>query len=351
VLVQEETSAETYEVDVLNRTCTCSTQPRPCLHLRRATDIHSDGCKRTRFEIVSAMHKEIRRGDVEAALYWADLLSRYSEGYVRNYVRRIVGEETRNWPLFMRALSPGVSSYRELVAAIASSRKKWEHKEGRRLFEEQMRAYDRETYAALPWPEVVSKLTAAIDLGDVPRLYDAWTTLDSGENAEAACAMDRILVAAVENRFPEIAGQPTAFMSARERHGEVNLWETRLTLVEMLAGAWDSSMNDFAHAPEPATEFNDGSVLRRFPPYVYDCHVREGARRLAEHGDEIAPRTPQPDGLDLRWSGQIEGVAWRYAAYAQFGDAYSDVAWERVDMTSDYWDRARAFQAAIEEDG
>ncbi len=117
----------------------------------------------------------------------------------------------------------------------------------------------------------------------------------------------------------------------------------------MIAGAWDASMNESPHGAGLVREFDDGQVLRRFPPYVYDRHVRQGARRIEEHRETIAPMKPLPDGIDLRWSGQIEGVGWRYAAFAQFGEAYREVPWEHVEMTAQYWDRACGFQAALEE--
>jgi hypothetical protein len=349
VLVEAQTSAKTYEVDLAEGACTCSTPERPCFHVLKAQDIHTEGCRRSRFEIVSALHKEIRRGDVEVAVYWADLLSKYSESYVRNYARRIVGEETRNWTLFTMTLSPAAATHRDLVASVASSRKKWEHPNGYRFFEEQMRSYNRETYDGQPWPEVLARLTLAVAHDNVSELYDAWTALDSTGQSEAADAMDVVLIAAAESRFPVIAGQPRAFLESYTKATKQDVWEARLSLVEMIAGAWDASMNEFPYAAGTVPAFNDGQVLRRFPPYVYDRHVRQGARRIEEHRDEIAPMKALPEGIDLRWSGQIEGVAWRYAAFAQFGDQYRDVPWERVEMTAEYWDMACRFQAAIED--
>lgn len=336
-LVEAQTSAKTYEVDLSSGTCTCSTPEKPCFHLNKARDIHVEGCKRSRFEIVSAVHKEIRRGDVGAALYWADLLSKYSDSYVTNYARRIVGEETRNWTLFAQALSPGELSYRDLVASLASSRKKWEHKNGYSLFEEQLRSYNRETYGAAPWKTVMDGLTEAIATDDVPRLYDAWMVLDSSEAPEAAIAMDHVLVAEAERRFPGIADLERIVREYRD-HDTLDVWEVRLALVEMIAGAWDPSLNEHPYRGGVLPAFNDGKLLRRFPTYVYDGHVRQGRRRIEEHRDEIAPGKPQPEGIDLRWSGQFEGVAWRYAAFAQFGDAYKEMAWERVEMPPEYWE-------------
>ena len=53
----------------------------------------------------------------------------------------------------------------------------------------------------------------------------------------------------------------------------------------------------------------------------------------------------------LRWSGQFEAVAWRYAAFAQFGHDYRDAAWENVEVTAEYWHMACGVQAALEEAG
>src|SRR5580658_3884519 len=96
VLVEAQTSSKTYEVDMAAGRCTCSTPEKPRFHLDRVRDVHAEGCKRSRFEIVSAVHKEIRRGDVDAALYWADLLSKYSESYVKNHARRVVGDPSQH---------------------------------------------------------------------------------------------------------------------------------------------------------------------------------------------------------------------------------------------------------------
>ena len=348
VLVEAQTSGKTYEVDLAAGTCTCSTPEKPCFHLNRARDVHAEGCKRSRFEIVSAVHKETRRGDVAAALYWADLLSKYSASYVKSYARRIVGEETRNWTLLAQALSPGRLTYRDLVAGLALSRKKWEHKNGYRLFEEQLRSYNRETYDATPWKTALDGMAGAIAADDVPRLYDAWTALDSSEEPEAAVAMDRVLVAEAERRFPGMTDLEHIVGEYRE-HADLDVWEVRLALVEMIAGAWDTSMNEFPYGRAILPEFNDGKLLRRFPTYVYDGHVRQGRRRIEEHRADIAPKKPQPEGIDLRWSGQFEGVAWRYAAFAQFGHAYRDVPWENVEMTAEYWEMACGVQASLEE--
>jgi hypothetical protein len=113
-------------------------------------------------------------------------------------------------------------------------------------------------------------LTDAVAHDDVSKLYDAWTALDSGGMPEAIAAMDQVLIAAAEKRFPVIAGQPAAFLKSYTQAAKQDVWEARLSLVEMVAGAWNPSMNEFPYGDGLMPEFSDVRVLRRFPPYVYD---------------------------------------------------------------------------------
>ncbi len=48
-----------------------------------------------RYEVISAFHKELRRGDVETALWWLEIIiqSNYGAFYINNYIYGIIGEE------------------------------------------------------------------------------------------------------------------------------------------------------------------------------------------------------------------------------------------------------------------
>jgi len=116
-------------------------------------------------------------------------------------------------------------------------------------------------------------------------------------------------------------------------------FEMRSMMVESLLGGWNDSMNDFCHDPELAVPVHDGLTIRRTPLYAFDAHVRKGKRLLSEYAPLLGPGKVVPQ-LDLRWSGQLVGVAWRYAAYFQHGMAYRDTPWHEVRMTPEFWDLA-----------
>lgn len=48
-----------------------------------------------RYEVISAFHKELRRGDVEKAWYWLEVMiqSNFGVWYINNYLLNIIGEE------------------------------------------------------------------------------------------------------------------------------------------------------------------------------------------------------------------------------------------------------------------
>ena len=62
--------------------------------------------------------------------------------------------------------------------------------------------------------------------------------LDSSEESAATASMDQILVAEAERRFPRMADLQRIVEEYRE-HADLDVWEVRLALVEMIAGAWD----------------------------------------------------------------------------------------------------------------
>jgi hypothetical protein len=351
VEVEAQTSAGKYKVDLFEGVCSCSAPVgEGCFHLRKARDVHLNKCAKTRHEAVSAMHKEIRRGDVQASLYWADILSRHSDYYVKRYVRQIVGEETRNWNLYWMALRPGEHSYRDMVGAIASSRKKWEHKNVCRPFKEQLKAFwdlNESNYDFKPGEELIEETRAALKRDDMPLIFKLFAAIECKEEDETTLAFEHVLCEEVEHRFEDMKNLKFFMEKYPGWTGRDN-WENRLTMIEMLTGAWDKTMNEFIHDPEGAYEYDDGALLKKFPDYVYDKHLIQGQRRLEKYFDKIGPMKPMPDKLDMRWSGQFMGVSWRYAAYVQFGDNYVNARWEDVKWSKEFWEYTLSMQKACE---
>lgn len=103
------------------------------------------------FEAISAMHKEVRRGDVEAALYWATVMvpHRGRHGVV-GYLRNILFEETRDLGLaryILKVSSKGRSvSHIEMQRAVTrfcAAPKKWDLPWRYDIFIDEMRGYKK----------------------------------------------------------------------------------------------------------------------------------------------------------------------------------------------------------------
>lgn len=351
VRVESQDNDIANEVDLDLRSCDCGGRHgRLCVHLQKAIDLCEEDCRTFHFEVASALHKEIRRGDVAAALHWADHHAASSDGarYVQSYARQICGEETRNAKYIWMCLEP-VSrwTYRDYIHAIARSRKKWELRATADLFREQMLGWRRvqreRTIARWRHRSCLSTMRAAIDDRDAPRLHEGlWWLYCNVKDAEVWKGVDRMLAEAVSSSFPGIP-RPHLMISAFEGATRRDPFELRFMFVEALSGGWDESMNEFRGAVRLPQV--DRSLIRRFPDYVYDAHVRSRGADARRWRIALQPNEPSPGRLDLRWSGEMIGVAWRYAAYSQLGRQYVDAPWEAVNFQRASWKLAVEYGA------
>jgi hypothetical protein len=78
--------------------------------------------------------------------------------------------------------------------------------------------------------------------------------------------------------------------------------------------------------------------------YSHDIHTSLGLSTLRRAWKLIRPCHKLPAGLDLRWTGSVLGCLWREQAVDQFGvENYRQVAWEKVKISEEDWDLAKAF--------
>lgn len=113
-------------------------------------------------------------------------------------------------------------------------------------------------------------------------------------------------------------------------------WEMAQFLVEKVAGYWDEECNDIFDE-QPYRSLKPGQ--KKFPPYTFDAHTQSGRELLLEHWKDIAPGKPLPNNIDMRWSGQYQGILWRELAYKQFKMDYKDKKWEEVKIARDVWEK------------
>jgi hypothetical protein len=276
----------------------------------------------------SALHKEIRRGNVVDAVRWARCL-RATAGVsaVKDYCRRILFEETRNLALMRQWKSLRGLDYEKMVRSLAASKKKWELKCREGLFPTYLHAY-RRAMEAFDIDTRDHALSALADSCNVSRLYQAlWTARfrDFEEEAwKALCARPD-----VQGKFRDL--QEIGF--SRHKHYAPKV------LIEILTGHWVEQ--EANHISEEASVVIDDDIptVPPFADYIYDNHTREGFARLSEHLFEIIPGEPQPEGIDVRWSGLLIGVLWR-ETIGRLG-LLPDARWEEVLIHPAYWRAAR----------
>lgn len=287
------------------------------------------------YTAVSAMHKEIRRGDVTAAVYWSDRVAEFRGARgVDQYLRRILFEETHNVALFWQ-WDDTRSHYRLMTAQLATSRKKWEETGMRGLYPIALKAH----MAASSLPPIELRELESAPKPDKYEFYE-WTLLHARAKERAARLFSRRSKQFVEDRrrtaellahtlrralFAEGHTDVSALLLRRKGNYELNL------AIETLVGLRDRSADE--HAVREACLAEIRAPLRP-QLYVFDGHTSEGRKRL----NKAKLVRGQPiKGLDLRWSGHSLAIYWRYTAFAEYGKRYRDVPWESVKLDPQLW--------------
>ena len=330
------------------------------------------------FVAVSAMHKELRRGDAEAALYWAHVMipHRGIIGVI-NYLRGIVFEETRDLALakyLLRVSSRGTSvNTLDMTRAInrfAAAPKKWELLWRFDIFIDEQRAYQKLakefTYAVAKPKEIIpfenrAKLHKALIEGfrsaDRVRMQYGlkglfkMTSKVSGDDGHAKHRiwMFNELIDVLNGTWPNAfvhdeayaADLHTVVMKRVQAHGAPGYHELN-AFADALAGEPGADkracLPQLAHkriinAPTPYTlALGD---FRRIPLYANDNHTWPGKALLRQYGaTELQPGVPQTH-IDFRYWGAYGGVAWRYLAFRQH--ATIDCKWEDVSWKTPSW--------------
>lgn len=282
----------------------------------------SDG-KNMRYIVRSAMHKEVRRGDVPAAVHWARVMQLIDgAAAVRQYARRILFEETRDTALALswrgqRSLSP-----EQMIRSVAAAPKKWALSAHRAVScgAARLLAYPEALRAPPLSPSEIDRLVGASSLALSEAFRLQWRVTLAAEPAVRAHLRE-----ALRRRAPPSGDADFAALSAG---GEAHLEEV---LLERLCGLIDPAAGEAA--PDRDDVVDDREVT--IPPlraYIYDPHTSLGRRRLIAHLARIAPSAEMPPGLDLRWSGMARGAAWRAST-----SAWRAVDWETVEIPEALW--------------
>lgn len=323
------------------------------------------GLRYNPFVAVSAFHKELRRGDIDAALYWATVLipHRGRHGIIA-YLRNILFEETRDLQLGKYLLM--LSDYGKSVSTLQVQRairwfcrsvKKWEMPWRLDIFLDEQRGYkllaDKYTYdvakprniiPAADRTALVKKMLSGFATGnrvDVQYGLKGLAKCTATDNDKAMIETFHVLIDVANgdqpNKFKhdsEYASDIYEYVNQRVlRHGaigyhDVNAFadaltgeprETTLSAIDCkLMRAFPKTVRAIPLAP-----------IKRVPLYANDNHTYEGKALMARYRSQLEPRAEQTD-IDFRLCGAYMGVGWRMLAFKQhmsINCKWSEVSW------------------------
>jgi len=326
------------------------------------------GRRSNAFEAVSAMHKEIRRGDVEAALYWATIMvpHRGTHGVI-SYLRNILFEETRDLDLaryILKVSSQGRSvDLRDMQRAVhrfTAAPKKWELPWRHDIFLNEMRGYRRlakkygyevakgkdiiESSEHKPLIAIMLEGFAEADPVKMQCGLKGWFKSKSKDHDHMKIDILNTLVDIMndhhENAFEydhDYAHDLQKIIMLRIRgNGGVGYHELN-ALADALSGEPGNDKRAKLSKVKHKTILNYPKErrlklgdMRRPPLYAHDNHTWGGKAKMRTHFAQLRPGAKQVD-LDFRMCGAYMGVAWRTLAYKQHTTIdcnWSEVAWK-----------------------
>lgn len=303
------------------------------------------GHRTANYTTISALHKEIRRGDYPRAYLWAKTVIRFrKEKGLREYMRSILWEETRNIELYREwRENPGMP-WEEMLQQFCGATKKWE--------------YDTSPDTAL------IQIRAMLDAHQLPSIEDGELlhppAIDKFEYYNWVLMVHRCFARALregggklrDTRAPRLRAfriLSGTLRKALEREG-LKAWtepfdkrtdfDDVMQTSEKLCGLLEGS--NVCEVRRVNTELFEADIAMP-EPRVFDGHTSKGAGMLRKWVRKYAPlevdgyRQPMLPGMDMRWSGQQLGVWWRSMAVKVFGRGYSHVDWEDVDFGRKLW--------------
>lgn len=293
------------------------------------------GGKNFSFVVRSAMHKEIRRGDVLRALRWARVFEALDGSYkVKKYIKNILFEETRNIRLLDEWRSLAGKDYLAMVAALTTSPKKWEMPErGIPMLEGYFRGYAEQVLVKSRCDFDEDRVRGVlVNSGNSDEMFAAlWALRFRNDPAEKRIAL-------LQEAFSRRAMPPWGVRLLTSDWDSMPglIGHTPHVMIEVATGHW--SEKAIVYSPAAALMLDDQFVtVPSLPQYVYDNHTRVGYKNATKYLRQVKPGEKSPPQLDLRWSGLLRGVCWRHYAFDQFGPDYVNTPWESVRIPEEVW--------------
>jgi hypothetical protein len=312
--VQAKDGADTFvEVDLDRGRCGCGEER--CVHLDMATDVVMANGRHWRWLMLSAFHKELRRGDVAAAQHWASWLARCEgEQVPLDYMRKIWSEETAD--LDLAVWLHGDVTVDQAVVRFCRAPKVWESFEWWTCFHE--------------WEECHKGVSKQPLTGLADELV-----VRTGDLEER-----RPMAQVREDALAELTGSGRLTSAqagvCRTRYRSKRFENEDFVLAQLLLGRLPLPARESAgDAVDVDARWTDGSTLLLPPTYAYDYHSFAGKQRMREwlekHPGSGFRFGVDTSPVDLRWSGGLVPLFWRVLAWQKGGkSAMHRLAWHEL---------------------
>lgn len=303
------------------------------------------------YEVCSAFHKDLRRGIVKDAWYWAQLLicMRGKSGLIR-YMVNIIYEETRNhtlakwlFELFKKGKDITVEDCFKAVTWFCDSKKKWELGRWRYhhfFFHEMLGGYFRlmkdfgdavcRSDDIIPYNEqFFTELKKAFrsqnheviqyNLKGIQKMqHGAIGGLQQLRRKLYMCLLNCLdFLYTVDKEYianKDAINELFDFIKHKGTVYELGYHDLNM-LCDLLEG--ESLTYGCSECPPLGVMSRiSPSILRLIPIYAQDNHTWEGKYRLKKFAGQLVPQVPQTD-IDYRWNGAYLGVAFRYLSMEQ----------------------------------
>lgn len=321
------------------------------------------GSRYNQWEVASAFHKELRRGDFRKAYFWGLMLgTKRGTAGIFKYLMNIVYEETRDhvmaeWLVSMNA-SRDKQSFGNIAKAISwfcQSKKKWQLPHRLEIFEAEMRGYKQlvSEYGidVAKGSNIIEANQKVLLLDDVKR---GFSRHDLVRMQHGLKGLQKLKYDDFEQHrywlYEQLYDYADAMFDAE--HG---LWSIVSVINARISAGFGIGYHELnaladAIAGEPIEPGNTGPAARKrvlaapapdfstvlgiwpaIPLYAQDNHTYRGKALIRKFPEELEPGAKQ-EHIDFRLCGAYYGVAWRMLAYNQHQSVdvgWHDVAWPK----------------------
>lgn len=319
-------------VNYKNTCCTCNQYQvtGQCRHLAQAYRWinHFD-----RYLSLSALHKEIRRGDLARARSWSEIMLRHQgENSLLKYLERIIFEESRNYSLFVRLQEKSIS-FTDALTILTLSPKKWDLKflnQPRSHFENWHEGY-RLSNARPPLSPI--ELNAAIrDNVSVAEIYSFYFDIIKDKSLRP------FLVGCLRELAADRKNEAFKIYMTQDIGSSYEI----MVGLELMMNLYGEEATKLRPEDYKTTAFIPAERI-----YHHDQHTARGKAFLRQNfWYAYNKRCFQIENIDLRYSGSLFGCLFREECVRQKGGLKdsSGKDWQWKDVVID----ARKYEMALE---